>query len=143
VSKQQKLPYARFRLEDLEGEIDCVVFPKSYGKEGFAELLSVNKMVVVSGRLNQTQVGENPAQELIVEEILPLEKARESLIKKMVIQVSTAALEQPLIEKLKGLLTKNQGPCPVQFLLNTPSHGSFSMDPNLKVKLTSELLENV
>ena len=142
VSKAQKSPYARFKLEDLEGEIDCVVFPKTYAKAGIPEMLSVNKMVVVSGRLNQ-QVGDNPSNELIVEEILPLEKAREQLVKAMVIQVSTAALEDKVIEKLKGLLTKNTGACPVQFLLKTPSHGSFSMDPALKVKLTPELLQGV
>ncbi len=142
VSKKSKAAYARFKLEDLEGEVDCVVFPKSYGQNGMAELISVNHMVVVSGRINQ-QVGDTSGTELIVEEILPLEKARESLVKKMIIQVSTAGLEGPLIEKLKGLLAKNAGACPVQFLLNTPSHGSFSIDPALKVRLTPELLAGV
>jgi DNA polymerase-3 subunit alpha len=142
VSKREKLPYARFKLEDLEGEIDCVVFPKAYAKAGIPEMLTVNNMVVVSGRLNQ-QVGDNPSNELIVEEILLLEKAREQLVKKMVIQVSTAALEEKVIENLKKLLTKNTGACPVQFLLKTPSHGLFSMDPALKIKLTPELLEGV
>ncbi len=143
VSKQKKAPYARFKLEDLEGELDCVVFPKTYGLPGLSEQIEMNKMVVVSGRLNESQMGDSPASEMIVEEILPLEKARESLVKKMVIHVSTAGLEDQLIEQLKGLLSKNSGGCPVQFMLNTPSHGSFEIDPSLKVRLTPELLDGV
>src|SRR6185295_4620188 len=120
--------------------LDCVVFPKTYAKPELQEMIEVNHMVVVSGRLNQNTVGENSGNELIVDEILPLDKARESLIRKMIITVSTAGLEDQLIEKLKGLLMENPGACPVQFMLTTPSHGSFSMDPNLKIKLTPELL---
>jgi DNA polymerase-3 subunit alpha len=142
ISKQQKSPYARFKLEDLEGEIDCVVFPKSYSK-GLSDRISVNQMVVVSGRLNSNQLSDQSGDELIVDEILPLEKARESLVRKIVIRVSTAGLEEPLIARLKNLLEENKGQCPIQFTLRTPSHGDFSMDPNLKVKLNGDLLQEL
>ncbi|MBI2119741.1 MAG: DNA polymerase III subunit alpha [Elusimicrobia bacterium] len=137
ISKKQQVPYARFKLEDLEGEMDCVVFPKSYAG-GLSKLIAINQMVVVSGRLNRS--GKEEIQELIVEEILSLEKARESLVKKMVIHINTAGLEDTSLEDLKKFLHKNNGHCPVQFLLSTPNHGEFSLDPKIKVKITEELL---
>ena len=137
ISKKQQVPYARFKLEDLEGEMDCVVFPKSYAG-GLSKLIAINQMVVVSGRLNRS--GKEEIQELIVEEILSLEKARESLVKKMVLHINTAGLEDTSLEDLKKFLHKNNGHCPVQFLLSTPNHGEFSLDPKIKVKITEELL---
>ena len=141
VSKQSKSPYARFKLEDLEGEIDCVVFPKSY-QNGLSELISVNQMVVVSGRMNQ-QAGDEATNELIVEQILPLERARETLVKKIVVKVPTAGLESELAEKLKELLQKDPGPMPVLFLLHTPTQGDYYVEPELKVRLSPELLEGI
>lgn len=141
VSKQQKSPYARFKLEDLEGEIDCVVFPKSYAS-GLSELVHMNHMVVVSGRLNR-QAGDEGGEELIVENILPLEKARETLIRKIVICVQTAGLETPLVESLRRLLLHHAGPCKVLFLLTTPAHGNYYVEPNLSVKLSGDLLQEL
>lgn len=138
VSKQQKAPYARFKLEDLDGEIECVVFPKSYSK-GLSNLLTLSKMVVVCGRLNHSRLGDDARAELIVEDILPLEKARETLIEKIVIQVSTAGLESALAEKLKRVISEHQGKCPIYFHIHTPSHGDFCLNPNLKVKPCGEL----
>jgi DNA polymerase-3 subunit alpha len=141
VSKQSKSPYARFKLEDLDGEIDCVVFPKSY-QNGLSELIGVNQMVVVSGRLNK-QAGDEAAEELIVEQILPLDKARETLVKKIVVKVPTAGLESELAQKLKDLLVQYAGPCPVLFLLHTPTQGDYYLEPELKVKISPDLLEEV
>ncbi|MBI3012844.1 MAG: hypothetical protein HYY63_04390 [Elusimicrobia bacterium] len=139
VSKQQKSPYARFKLEDLEGEIDCVVFPKTYASS-LSQHIVLNKMVVVSGRLNHSQGEEESREELIVEEILPLEKARETLVKKIEIRLSTTGLEDLFIEEIKKLLAANPGKCSVQFLVTTPSHGQFELKTDRKVKLTEELL---
>jgi DNA polymerase-3 subunit alpha len=142
TSKQSKAAYARFRLEDLEGEIDCVAFPKVYATE-MAEVIQLNAMVVVSGRLNSRPGDESAQQELIVDKIIPLEKARETLVKAIAIQVSTAGLEEPTIEQLKAILEKNVGPCSVRFILNTPAHGSFSLTPKLIIKILPEMLQEL
>ncbi|OGR82734.1 MAG: DNA polymerase III subunit alpha [Elusimicrobia bacterium RIFCSPLOWO2_01_FULL_64_13] len=142
ISKQHKSPYARFKLEDLEGEIDCVVFPKTYS-QGLAERININQMVVVSGRLNTNQIGEKAGDELIVEEIYPLEKARETLVRKMLVELSTAGLEERVVEKLKKVLAEHPGPCPVQFVLRTPSHGDFAMDPGIKIRPNRDLLADL
>jgi len=38
---------------------------------GLPDMLSVNRMVVVSGRMNQSSGGRKPGSELIVEEVIP------------------------------------------------------------------------
>ncbi len=142
LSKQNKTPYARFRLEDMEGEIDCVVFPKAYAG-GLAELIEINQMVVVSGRLNKSQFNENAGPELLVEEIVPLEKARETLIQKIIIQVSTVGLESAHINNLKNLLAETQGNCAVEFKLHTPGHGDFKVVAPIKTRLSNDLFNGL
>ena len=48
-----------------------------------------------------------------------------------------------LIEELKKLLQENKGRCAVQFVLNTPSHGAFRVQPELGVKMSAELLQSL
>ncbi len=141
ISKQHKAPYARFKLEDLEGEIDCILFPKNYAN-GLSAAVNMNDMVVVTGRLNRSGDDES-RQELFVEDIISLENARSRLIKKIVLNVSTTGLEDELIQKLKTILEASPGFCAVQFNLDTPSHGKISMEPELKVKITDELLQEI
>ena len=142
ISKQQKAPYARFRLEDWEGEIDCVVFPKSYAN-GLSSHININEMVIVTGRLNKNEQNENTQNELIVDEILTIEKAREILVKQMIIRVVTTGLEESWIEKVKTFITQHPGKCPVRFILHTAAHGDFAIDPQIKVALNSELFQGI
>jgi DNA polymerase-3 subunit alpha len=142
ITKQNKEPYARFKLEDLESEIDCVVFPKAYAR-GLSGHVNINQMVVVSGRVNQSQISDDAALELIAEDVIPLEKARETLVRQMVIKVTTAGLETSLIQQLKKLLNENKGKCPVLFTLHTPSHGEFQLDPKLSVKISEDLFQEL
>jgi len=52
VTKAKKEPYARCRFEDLDGEIDAVVFPKAYSG-GIAQHLKPAEMVVITGKVNK------------------------------------------------------------------------------------------
>ncbi len=140
ITKQHKAPYARFKLEDLEGEIDCILFPKNYAN--FSTLVNMNDMVVVTGRLNRAG-DDDSTQEMIVEDIITLEKARSKIIKKIVLNVSTTGLENDLIQKLKRILEANPGYCEVQFNLDTPSHGKVSIEPEMKVKITDVFMQDI
>ena len=55
-------------LEDLTGQIECLVFPRPY--ERYQALLNVDDMVVLSGRLS---VREEESPKLLVDTVTPLE----------------------------------------------------------------------
>ena len=52
VTKAKKEPYARCRFEDLESEVDMIVFPKAYAS-GISQYLKPSDMVVVTGKVNR------------------------------------------------------------------------------------------
>ena len=55
-------------LEDLTGQIECLVFPKVY--ERYQGMMAVDDLVVLHGRLS---IREEEAPKLLVEKLLPLE----------------------------------------------------------------------
>ena len=55
-------------LEDLTGQIECLVFPKMY--ERYQGMMAVDDLVVLHGRLS---IREEEAPKLLVEKLIPLE----------------------------------------------------------------------
>lgn len=140
ISKSRKAQYARCRFEDLTGEIDLVVFPKSYA-EGMAKHLRPGEMVVVTGRVSRRSE-EHPV-ELIAEEILSMRDARERFIRRLVLKFSTAGLEDGVLVKVKELLKTHAGGCQVWLQLATPRHGDVVVETELRVKPTEGLLQSL
>lgn len=125
----------RFRLEDLEGEMECIVFPRSYAS-GVGKHLSSNQMVVVSGRMNRS----SEPLELIVEEVLPFKEARKHLIRLLEIHLNSVGLEKETLERLKDILGKHPGKCHTEFHLTTPAHGKAIISTRRQVELTDEFI---
>lgn len=55
-------------LEDLTGQIECLVFPKVY--ERYQAMMAVDDLVVITGRLS---IREDEAPKLLMEKLVPLE----------------------------------------------------------------------
>ncbi|HAX61014.1 MAG TPA: DNA polymerase III subunit alpha [Elusimicrobia bacterium] len=109
ISKKKE-QYARFKLEDLDDEIDVLVFPKLFG--GLAkDTLKMDEMVVVAGRLN---IDAEPP-ELIADEIVTFKEARKKLVRFISINISEVALEKQMLEKLKDFLKPHRGIARVEF----------------------------
>ncbi len=116
ISKEKKEQYARFKLEDLDDEIDVLVFPKAYAN-GLAKYLVPNSMIVVSGRVNPRE----EKIELIAESILPFIEAREKYVRHLWIKLSAAGLEDDFLKKLKNIMEKHPGKCKVGLHLINPA----------------------
>ena len=113
---------ARFKLEDLDGELECVVFPKTLTPE-ITKVLVAHEMVVVKGRVEQRSDDKN----LLVEEVVALKEARERFVKRLVLKLSTAGLEDEMVGKIHRICVGHPGPCRVCFELETPTHGMFRL----------------
>jgi len=122
--------YARFKLEDMEDEVDVLVFPKLYNDMG-GDSLKMDEMVVVCGRLNM----ESEPPEIIADEIVPFKKARIRLVRKVVILLKAVGLEEKTLGGLKTFLGKHPGGARVEFKLighknNMKIATDFEIEPN-------------
>jgi len=129
---------AIFKLEDLTGMVEVIVFPEAY-ENGIGKYLLRDEMVIVKGRLNWRE--EKPR--IVASEVIPFSRAREHFIHQMTLKLSTAGLEEDTLKKLKELFEKNRGNCQVNFSLSTPRNRVMKISSKIQVKLSEELLEEV
>ena len=98
-------PMAFGTLEDLDGTADLVVFPDAFEK--VKELMVPDAVVVMQGRLS----GRNGRTSIQVEQVLPIEKARETLADAVNVLVSADDLDIQKLEALKELMERFEGKC--------------------------------
>ncbi len=131
ISKKKE-QYARFKLEDLDDEIDVLVFPKLFN--GLAkDTLMMDEMVVVCGRLN----ADTEPPEIIADEVVTFKEARKKLVRFISINISEVALEKQMLEKLKDFLKQHRGIARVEFSVSdhtgknsTKIMTDFEIEPN-------------
>ncbi|MDR1401321.1 MAG: DNA polymerase III subunit alpha [Endomicrobium sp.] len=125
ISKTKKELYARFKLEDLYGIIDAVLFPKSFKK--FGDYLELNNVVVIKGRLKDVR-GHT---ELLVEEMMTIDEAKGKFSQKserIHIKFSTSRYDESLCKKLKEIFRKYKGKAKVYMDLEDALKGRFSLE---------------
>jgi DNA polymerase III subunit alpha len=129
---------ARFKLEDLDGEVECVVFPKTFTPEA-AKMLGIHEMVVTKGRVEP----RGDQKDLLVEELVPLKDARQRLVKWVVLNVSTAGLEEDPLRRVQKICGEHPGACRVIFHLQTPAHGDYALLTETRVDVTDGFLHEI
>ncbi len=105
---------ARFKLEDLEGNVGVTVFPRTFDQ--FRNLLVEDTVVLARGKLDER--GEEPA--LILEELMTIEDALKRFEGGLVVQVTPEDAE--LLPQLRDALKRHPGKRPV-YLMVTGSDG--------------------
>jgi len=140
VSKTKKESYARFRIEDLHGALDAVLFPKNFKKMG--GYLEPNNIVVVKGRL----AGAQGQTELIAEEIMTIDEAKEKFPLKcseVHIKFSTVRYDSSLCEELKGIFEKYKGRAKIYIDLEDDLHGKFSFETDYLSDCSDNFIKDV
>jgi DNA polymerase-3 subunit alpha len=99
--------YARCRLEDLTGSVECVMWPDDFVryKDEFRE----DRVCLVKGTVERSR--EEPG--LILTRIFSIEQARQELTKWVRLTLSAGAHSLDMVEQLVGLLRRTPGGCPV------------------------------
>lgn len=124
--------YARLVLEDLEGSVNAVAWPRTY--EAYRDLFVEEKMVFVKATVDRRR--EEP--ELFIDEVIPLEKAVEKLSSSVKIKIDSRVMEEGMLDEIEALLKTHGGECPVFFNAATDSGanvylkcgGKFSVQPS-------------
>ncbi|MDD5634339.1 MAG: DNA polymerase III subunit alpha, partial [Candidatus Omnitrophica bacterium] len=139
VTRKKAEKMAIVTLEDLDNFIEVLVFPKAYRQT--PELIKEDNMLYIRGRLNLRE--EEP--KIIAEEIIPLEQVKEKFTKSVVIKMSTAGLEQTMMQRVRNTLGKHKGKTPVYVELASPGGRKIrlAIDKELYVSPCDELVGDI
>jgi DNA polymerase-3 subunit alpha len=115
-AKQEKM--AILKLEDLEGIVEVLVFPRTFGK--VSRYIQPNTVVLIRGNLNLKE--DTP--KIIVNDLFPFDEIHK-LITGMNINLS--GVRENIFESLKGLLVSSRGQIPVFLRLDTPTKSRIQL----------------
>jgi DNA polymerase-3 subunit alpha len=127
---------ARMRLEDLEGGVPVVVFPRTF--EEVRELLVDDTVVVIQGKVEDR---EEPG--LILEQIMTIEDALRRFEGGLVVHIEPE--DQGLLVQLKATLEQHKGKRPLYLTVKgTDGHvRRVRAGGDLRVDINAELTEEV
>lgn len=124
------------RIEDVEGELETVIFPKTYIK--VADLLTDGQVLVVMGKVSHREDSVN----IIVEDLKRIEDIYKSI---KAINLNVAGVDETGLEKLKTKLARFPGQIPVYLRLNTKSFKGVDIlvGKDLHVQPSENLLSEI
>ncbi|MGE4384354.1 MAG: DNA polymerase III subunit alpha [Endomicrobiaceae bacterium] len=138
TTKEEKKAYATFKVEDLYGNIECVMFPKIYKQLG-DHLLEKN-VVVVKGKL----LNNKGFVKIAVEELYSVDEAKKKYLPfsgTLYVQVSEVALDDELSEKIIGIISKYPGKSKVYLNVKDYQTGDYSIETGYTVKCSDECIK--
>ncbi|MBI4707578.1 MAG: DNA polymerase III subunit alpha [Candidatus Omnitrophica bacterium] len=133
-AKQEKMSI--LKLEDLDGSVELLVFPRAYQK--VSRYIQPNSVVMVSGVLNLKE--ETP--KILVNDLFPFEE-----IYKMItaMSINLSAVRENIFESLKELLAAHRGSIPVYLHIDTPAKSRVQLvvGEGLYVAPSDELINEI
>ncbi len=133
-AKQEKM--AILKLEDLEGSVELLVFPRAYQK--VSRYILPNTVVLVKGVLNLKE--DTP--KILVNDLFPFDEIYK-LITGMSINLS--GLRENVFATLKDMLSSSRGDVPVYLNLDTPAKSRVQLvvGENFYVSPSERLIEDI
>ncbi|MDX1682827.1 MAG: DNA polymerase III subunit alpha, partial [Phycisphaeraceae bacterium] len=145
--KQEKMAIAT--LEDKTGSIDTVLFPRTYAMAG--PLLEVDRIVFVKAKVDRKREEPN----LLVDELIPIERAPEMLTRAVCIQLNANGQSNPYNGQLNRLATllhqesvstpaaPGAGKAEVVFIVRQGGHLARLRSESLRIPVTRDLPDRV
>lgn len=133
-AKQEKM--AILKLEDLDGFVEALVFPRAYQK--VSRYLQPGSVVMVRGKLNLKE--DTP--KILVNDLFPFEEIYRQVTG---ISIELAGLRENLFESLKERLGASHGNTPVYLHINTPARSRVQVvvGQNLYVQPCDQLIRDI
>jgi DNA polymerase-3 subunit alpha len=133
-AKQEKM--AILKLEDLDGIVEALVFPRSYQK--VSRYIQPNTVVLVSGILNLKE--DTP--KIIVNDLFPFDEIYRMIT---AMNINLSGVRENIFESLKELLASARGDIPIYMHLDTPqkSRVQLVVGENLYVKPSEKLIQDI
>jgi len=127
---------AILKLEDLEGVVEALVFPRTFAK--ISRYVLPNTVVLASGTLNLKE--ETP--KILVNDMIPIEQ-----IYKMIsaININLSGLQENIFESLKQILSSSRGQTPIYLHLHTPAKSRVQLlvGDNYYISTSEQLIKDI
>ncbi|MEZ5990380.1 MAG: DNA polymerase III subunit alpha [Planctomycetota bacterium] len=130
---------ARFRLEDLHGQVSATVFARQY--QELKERLVEDALVFCRGRLDARS--EEPA--ILVEDIVPAQDYVARNVDSLVLRLDEGRHDPARLTPLQDLVRRHHGRHRLIFQVPTADGGTCRLlaDPEFRVTLSDELLDGI
>ena len=140
VTKEEKKTYGSFKLEDMYGNLECMLFHKTYEK--MSKLLQEKSIVVVKGKL----LGGKGKGKLAVEEIYSIEEAKKKFppfLGSLHLQVSQVALDDELSDKIIEIIMKHPGQSKVYLDVKDYQNGDYTIETEYSVRYDDSCIDEL
>jgi DNA polymerase-3 subunit alpha len=132
---------AVFTLEDAQGNVEIVVFPETFQRNG--SLVETGTLVLVRGKLER----DDETTRIIASEIAPIETVRERLAREVAIHLRVPA-RRDLFEALGEIFSRHRGDRRVSFEMElsgaaTPMRVRADVSAQIRVRPSSALIAEV
>ncbi len=104
---------AVFVLEDLQGQVEVVLFPDTLNE--YASLLAEDAIVFVRGKTDFRRERAN----IIASELIPLERAREKLARGVHIKLDAQRVTKETVQQIRNICQYHKGDRPFQIVIMT------------------------
>ncbi len=132
--------YATFRVEDMYGYLDCIVFHKLYEK--ISDKLQEKMIVVVKGKV----LHDKGKPKLSIEEFYSMEEAKQKFppfLGSLRIQVSAVALDDDLSDKIIKIIDKYPGKSKVYLEIKDYKTEDYTIETEYTVKYSDECIKDL
>ncbi len=131
--------YANFDLEDMEGNIRCIMWPEQFAQ--FGEALQADAIVVARGAIDRRGGGDEA--NLIINELVPIDQLDATFNGTVMINISEARHGEEGLQKLKEILRGYPGRCDINLCLFLSDGCRVNITPGIRIEVNTELKERV
>ncbi|HRN28018.1 MAG TPA: OB-fold nucleic acid binding domain-containing protein, partial [Ignavibacteriaceae bacterium] len=130
---------AFFKLDDLTGSCECLMFSKAY--EEYGKFIDDEEAVFAVGNLESS----GDAVKMQVNKVIPMKKIANELTESLKLLISKEKISSEKLIELKDILKNSEGSIPVFIKLtqNGNDKGKLFSLQEIRVKVTSELLKSL
>lgn len=126
-------------LEDLEGTVDMLIFPKTF--KSFGQHLTKDAILFFKGNVDKKE--QDP--KLLVNEITPVADVHKKFMRSIHVRLVTPALQEETLKDLQEILSKYPGSIPVylEFTDGSGSRSQMLVDRSLFVQPNEDLVSSL
>ena len=126
-------------LEDLEGAMDLLVFPKTF--KNYGHYLAKDAILFFRGHVDRKE--QDP--KLLVDEITPVAEVHKKFTRSIHVRLVTSGLQENILKELQEILSKYPGSIPVylEFTDDSGSRSQMLVDRSLFVQPNEALVASL
>ena len=132
----QPSKYANFDLEDVDGSVRCIMWPRQYAE--FGHLIVPDDIVIIKGIVDRRGGGDEC--NIIINELVPLSQIEDRYTTGMIVRIQEAAHGLQMIPKLREVTRAYPGRRKLQLVIQLSDGTSVTLDSQAQgVDINNEL----